>query len=148
MNDAARPARKRRKGRDRCTAHRADGQPCQAPAIPGGLVCRVHGGSAPQVRRKAALNLLRERAVLALMQLQEQERGTERWYQAWDRLNAAERDLEQFYADLHLVALMKIEITDPSGPEIRDWLLQAARDRLAGRPWTSPLRRQAMNGGP
>ncbi len=30
-----------------------DGWPCQAPAIPGGLVCRRHGGKAPQVAIKA-----------------------------------------------------------------------------------------------
>lgn len=41
---------KLRKGRDRCTATRRDGEPCQAPAVEGGLVCRRHGGAAPQVQ--------------------------------------------------------------------------------------------------
>lgn len=42
----------------RCRARRKDGQPCRCWAIRGGYVCRVHGGAAPQVRRKAAERLL------------------------------------------------------------------------------------------
>lgn len=42
----------------KCSAHRQDGQPCKAQAIRGGNVCRVHGGSAPQVRRAAMQRLL------------------------------------------------------------------------------------------
>ncbi len=41
-----------------CTAHRTDGQPCQASAIRGGTVCRSHGGSASQVREAARRRLL------------------------------------------------------------------------------------------
>ncbi len=41
----------------KCTAKRSDGQPCKANAIKGGNVCRVHGGSAPQVRAKAQQRL-------------------------------------------------------------------------------------------
>lgn len=41
-----------------CSAHRQDGEPCQAKAIRGGTVCRVHGGSAPQVRAAAMRRLL------------------------------------------------------------------------------------------
>lgn len=38
----------------RCSAHRVgDGQPCGNWSITGGTVCRHHGGSAPQIRRKA-----------------------------------------------------------------------------------------------
>src|SRR5215467_5711372 len=37
-----------------CHAHRSNGvDQCKNPAIPGGTVCRYHGGSAPQVRNKA-----------------------------------------------------------------------------------------------
>jgi len=41
-----------------CSAKRTNGQPCGRPPIKGGTVCATHGGSAPQVRRKAALRLL------------------------------------------------------------------------------------------
>jgi len=39
----------------RCRAHsKATGQQCKLPAILGGTVCAKHGGSAPQVKRRAA----------------------------------------------------------------------------------------------
>lgn len=45
-------------GRRRCTAYaRSTGQRCGNRPIPGGTVCRFHGGGAPSVRRKAALRL-------------------------------------------------------------------------------------------
>lgn len=130
----------RRKDRQRCEAHRKDGQPCRAAAIPGGTVCGVHGGAAPQVRIKAGLVLRQERIFEAWEALQEHERDTERWYRAWDVLTAAERDLVQYQSDLDLLALMKAEFADPGDPSTMAWLLGIARDRLAGRPWTSPLR--------
>lgn len=37
----------------KCSARRSNGQPCNNPPIKGATVCRVHGGSAPQVKRKA-----------------------------------------------------------------------------------------------
>jgi hypothetical protein len=37
----------------RCIANRTDGEPCRAHAIRGGSTCLAHGGSAPQVRKKA-----------------------------------------------------------------------------------------------
>jgi len=40
-----------------CTAHRQDGNPCKGRAIRGGNVCYVHGGAAPQVKKKAAERL-------------------------------------------------------------------------------------------
>ena len=36
-----------------CLAHKSNGDPCRARPIAGGTVCRVHGGSAPQVKRAA-----------------------------------------------------------------------------------------------
>lgn len=41
---------KLRAGREKCTARRRDGQTCEAPAVPGALICRRHGGGAPQVK--------------------------------------------------------------------------------------------------
>ena len=37
-----------------CGARRRDGGPCRQPPIRGAATCRLHGGSAPQVRRRAA----------------------------------------------------------------------------------------------
>jgi hypothetical protein len=42
----------------KCTAHKTNGTPCKANAIKGSNVCRVHGGSAPQVKAKAQQRLL------------------------------------------------------------------------------------------
>ena len=44
--------------RPRCTARsKGTGERCKQTAIPGGTVCRFHGGGAPSVKRKAALRL-------------------------------------------------------------------------------------------
>lgn len=47
-----------RAARPRCTARsKTTGEQCRQSAIPGGGVCRFHGGGAPSVKRKAALRL-------------------------------------------------------------------------------------------
>src|SRR4051794_22299579 len=37
----------------RCVARKRDGTPCRGRPLDGANVCRMHGGAAPQVRRKA-----------------------------------------------------------------------------------------------
>ena len=37
----------------KCTARKRNGEPCRAMAARGANVCRVHGGSAPQVKAAA-----------------------------------------------------------------------------------------------
>jgi hypothetical protein len=47
-------------GRPRCTAKsKQTGNRCGRTAIPGGTVCRYHGGKAPQVAEKAMERLMR-----------------------------------------------------------------------------------------
>ncbi len=41
----------------KCAARKSNGDPCNAAPMRGSAVCRMHGGSAPQVRRKAAERL-------------------------------------------------------------------------------------------
>jgi hypothetical protein len=48
----------------RCTARKQNGQPCKAMAARGANVCRVHGGSAPQVRAAAQRRLQQAADVL------------------------------------------------------------------------------------
>lgn len=53
-----------------CTAKsRSTGKPCKGQAIRGATVCRLHGGSAPQVKAKA-LERLKALQPLAITQLE------------------------------------------------------------------------------
>lgn len=61
--------------RPRCTAQsRTSGKRCAQPPIPGGTVCRYHGGGAPQVQMAALkrLEAYQDRAIDRLFQLIEQ----------------------------------------------------------------------------
>lgn len=51
----------------RCIGHRTDGAPCKAYAMQGGTVCRVHGGTAQQVRQRAAARAAEEKAERAVV---------------------------------------------------------------------------------
>jgi 2-hydroxychromene-2-carboxylate isomerase len=61
--------------RRQCEAtSKQSGQRCQRRPIPGGTVCVMHGGAAPQVRFAVALRLLtsQDRAILRLAELMRQ----------------------------------------------------------------------------
>jgi hypothetical protein len=61
--------------RPRCTAKsKTSGRQCAQPPIPGGTVCRYHGGAAPQVQLKAAERLAayQDKAIDRLFTLAEQ----------------------------------------------------------------------------
>lgn len=51
-----------------CKAKKKNGEQCQAWAIRGGTVCRVHGGMAPAVQRKAQERIEKARAEITLAQ--------------------------------------------------------------------------------
>lgn len=55
---------------NKCTAHRKNGDACRNAAIRGATVCRVHGGSAPQVKRAAQVRLMMAADRVAGMLLQ------------------------------------------------------------------------------
>lgn len=61
--------------RRRCTATNNRGARCRYPPIPGGTVCRFHGGGAPQVKAKAMdrLRALQHPAIDRLAQLIDQD---------------------------------------------------------------------------
>lgn len=50
----------------RCTARTTSGKPCRKYPIAGGAVCRVHGGSAPQVKAAAERRIAEAKALKAL----------------------------------------------------------------------------------
>jgi len=102
--------RKLRKGRDQCTAHRRDGGQCLAPAVEGVLVCRRHGGSAPQVQIAARHFVLLEAHFIAVLEWEE-ARGTPDEFDAMCRWSWAQRDLDAYEVQLlrlaHLRAAVK-----------------------------------------
>ncbi len=59
----------------RCRATRRDGTQCRSYALRGAAVCRMHGGAAKQVRRKAAARIEAslDRAAIAVVRLMESE---------------------------------------------------------------------------
>jgi hypothetical protein len=81
--------------REPCSAKRRDGNRCQAPAIPGGFVCRHHGGSALQVRAAAQLRLLQDAVTNALL-VWDESRSTEDLY----AIAAAENEVRCYLAEL------------------------------------------------
>lgn len=58
-----------------CTATNRKGERCKRWPIAGGFVCRMHGGAAPQVKRKALERLmeLQDRAIDRMAGLMQQE---------------------------------------------------------------------------
>lgn len=78
--------------RNSCAATSRTGKPCQFPPIPGGAVCRFHGGAAPQVRRKAMLRLLElvDPAVATMARIMVDTNAKDA-----DRLRAAENVLDR-----------------------------------------------------
>lgn len=73
MSKASR-SRRRKKGLlpppEQCLAHTRTGDRCKNPPILGSVVCRMHGGSAPQVRAKAAERFAMEQDRAASAEIQ------------------------------------------------------------------------------
>lgn len=94
--------------RDRCTAHRRDGQPCGAPAIEFGTVCRRHGGAAQQVRFAAE----RTRRQMRLYDVQERwrEQGGGADYELLGAINRAQAELWAFEAKLDELSRLRAAV--------------------------------------
>ncbi|WP_435075296.1 hypothetical protein [Halorubrum sp. HHNYT27] len=90
---------------DRCTATaKSTGDRCKQPAVPGGNVCRFHGGSAEQVQKKAQ-ERLDEMADATTAKLQSRLDGV------FGRLDEAE-DHDQFVKLLREVRQLTTNILD------------------------------------
>jgi len=98
-----------RKGRDQCTAHRRDGGQCLAPAVEGSLVCRRHGGSAPQVQIAARHFVLMEAHYGAVLEW-EAARGTPDEFDALCRWSAAQLALAEYEAKLVRLAVLRAKV--------------------------------------
>lgn len=94
-----RPPRYRADGTLLCSGHRSNGKDCNAPAVRGTTVCRVHGGSAPQVQRKARMRLAEmvDPALATLAREMVNPNGS-----AQSRLRAAENVLDRAGFPRHL----------------------------------------------
>jgi hypothetical protein len=104
-----------RKGRDQCTARRRDGEECQAPAMPGTLVCRHHGGSAPQVLIKARHFQLQMALHDAALHYQE-AKGTPGEFDALCTWSHAERVLKEYEAKLAALSELRAELRRRNAP--------------------------------
>jgi hypothetical protein len=111
-----------RKDRRQCEASTRAGGRCQAPAIPGGSVCRRHGGGAPQVRVQAALTLLYESRYEAA-QAFEAARGGPSEYDALCELSQADNAVKRAEAKVGQIRELRAELrrrkattADPTDP--------------------------------
>jgi len=96
-----------RRRHDPCEAHRRDGQPCGAHAIPGGTVCEAHGGGAPQVKIAARHRELQ----FALFD------AVETWRETGDfedlcKIAPAQRALAEYEAKLKLLAELRRSLAE------------------------------------
>lgn len=71
--------------RIKCKAHSQGGKPCGNNPIPGGTVCRFHGGGAPQVIEAAKMRILElvDPALHAAAQQLKEEEDPRVRSQAW-----------------------------------------------------------------
>ena len=115
-------------GGRRCRAHTSDGRPCGRFAIRGGTVCPMHGGSAPAVRRAAALRLAElVQPALAVVARLLADPATPPGV----KLRAAETVLDRygFEADGHPI-LSSVEAREAA----KEWLLDRVAERFPEGP--------------
>lgn len=104
-----------------CTATRRDGSQCTNFAIKGATVCRMHGGSAPQVRRAAQVRLLMQADNLmgALLKIALNEK-----LPVQHRLVAIRDGLDR----ANLAGTQNVEVTVEKGKSFEDYVGDALVD--------------------
>lgn len=111
----------------KCTAHSSQtGNPCRNNAIDGGTVCRMHGGSAPQVKQ-AALERIRAAAFDAAGELARLAVGAE---SEAVRVSAIKDLLDR--AGLNAKQIIESDVTVHDGSEV-DREIARLTAELAGR---------------
>jgi hypothetical protein len=131
--------------RERCHARTRTGRQCKAKAIEGGFVCRVHGGSAPQVQLAARRRVLAERVFMAHLDWQDVHDPSRtgpcslREADALGRIARAERELAAHDAGAELLAVLRAAVRQQRraglDPGMRADLLEVVRVRCS-RPAT------------
>lgn len=104
-----------------CTATRRDGSQCTNFAIKGATVCRMHGGSAPQVRRAAQVRLLMQadNLMAALLKIALNEK-----LPVQHRLVAIRDGLDR----ANLAGTQNVEVTVEKGKTFEDFIGDALVD--------------------
>jgi hypothetical protein len=102
----------------RCTARRRNGTPCHNRPIRGGTVCRMHGGSAPQVKRAAQvrLDMAADRAAAVMVRIMENENVP-----TADQIRAAAHVLDR--AGLRPGVLVDVSVTHQTWEHVLDSVL-------------------------
>lgn len=109
-----------------CGARTRSGDPCRSPAMTGQRRCRMHGGAAPQAKRKAALRLatLVDPAISTLASVMQSKSAKDA-----DRLRAAEAILDRAGHPRASRVEGTVSVTDA-----REMLLERIMDMRARHP--------------
>ena len=111
-----------------CTAKRSNGLKCKAQAITGAKVCRVHGGSAPQVIAAARRRLLLLiDPALGVLARAVRTRSSRKWEPSSQEIAAAREVLTR----AGVTAVLE-DVTNDNGQVLWDEFIQIHRRRIPG----------------
>lgn len=130
-----------------CKAHRRNGDQCGNHAIKGAEVCRMHGGSIPAVKAKAAQRVAEEKAAAkmrlfaapveidpaqALLELVQWTAGEVRYWRAEvHRISEDDPDNLTWGKTREKSGGDDFGTTEEAGPPVAYRMLESAQDRLA-----------------
>lgn len=110
---------------------KSSGKPCSKPAIPGGTVCRYHGGAAPQVRAAAARRIAEARDMMLSRLLEQLEPPENPLYQIEAKVLID--GAEKFTKLVNLLSGEATERTESTKVEEVRHRLEVELDRLGAR---------------